>query len=118
MPLYSYWCDNCNKRFEVSKSMDLSGRTETCECGNKGRRIIDIPAYHGLESGPGCGSNEMVFSRPDPQKDIPLTLKKMEEAGRLNTPELRAAAQIKYDEAKNIISGGIDYDKVGHVLDD
>jgi hypothetical protein len=74
-------------------------------------------AVHGCADGPGSCVNEMVFDRPDPAKDIALTLKRMEQDGKLNNPELRAAAASKLEEAKNSVHEKVDYGKDGHPLD-
>ena len=80
-------------------------------------RTRRFPGLSGLSDGPGSCNNELVFDRPDPAKDIPLTLKKMEADGKLNTPESIKAAKIKLEESKKMINSGIDYQKGGHPLD-
>lgn len=61
--------------------------------------------------------NEIVFDRPDVAKEVKLTLKKMEADGKLNTPELMRAAQVKYEELKDRPAEKIDYQKEGHPLE-
>ena len=53
------------------------------------------PGLSGMTDGPGSGNKELVWARPDPKKDIPLTLKVMEESGQLNNSASIAAANIK-----------------------
>ena len=77
-----------------------------------------FPGVVGTSRGPGSGNNELVFDRPDPAKDIPLTLKKMEEAGQLKDPKLAKFAKMKMEAAKKMPHQTIDYQKTGHPLDD
>lgn len=74
-------------------------------------------AVHGCSDGPGSAVNEIVFDRPDMAKEVRLTLKRMEDDGKLNTPELIRAAQVKYDELKDRPVEKLDYQKEGHPLE-
>ena len=68
--------------------------------------------------GPGSCSNELIFDRPNMKKDIPLTLKKMEESGGfVGKPDSVRAARIKLEEAKAMPDSTVDYQKVGHPLE-
>jgi hypothetical protein len=81
-------------------------------------RLRQPPNVAGADTGPGSGSNELIFDRPYPPKDIPLTLKKMEQAGQLNTPNAIANAKIKMEGLKKKVYRKVDYDKGGHPLSD
>ena len=81
-------------------------------------RFRKAPGIAGVSDGPGSCNNEFIFDRPDPSRDIPRTLKMMEEAGKLKDPETLAMAQLKMEEAKSIKPGPTaDYQKEGHPLD-
>lgn len=72
-----------------------------------------------MSDGPGSGANEIVFDRPDPAKDIKLTLNKMEASGALKNPALRRLAEFKANQVKHQLLGPtVDYQKGGHPLDD
>jgi hypothetical protein len=75
------------------------------------------PGVAGVETGPGSCSNEFVWARPDPKKDIPMTLRKMEAAGQLKNPDTMRAAMIKYRASQQKEYAKIDYDKHGHPVD-
>lgn len=82
-------------------------------------RLRRAPGVAGVETGPGSCSRELVFNRPDPAKDIPLTLRKMEEAGKFkNNPELARLADVKFKESKGKQYDKVDYAKGGHPLND
>ncbi len=72
------------------------------------------PGLSGMSDGPGSGSKEFVWARPDPKKDIPLTLQKMEEAGQLKDPASIRAARIKLKASQEKVYEKVDYDKDGH----
>jgi len=74
-------------------------------------------AIHGVSDGPGSCSNELIFDRPNPKKDIPITVKKMEEAGQLKDPSMMAIAKMKMEKAKNMPVEKVDYQKGGHPLE-
>lgn len=80
-------------------------------------RTRKCPGIAGCSTGPGSGSNELVFDRPDPAKDIPLTLRKMEEAGQLKDPAAMQAAMIKMRAAKTKQYKRVDYGKEGHPIE-
>ena len=81
-------------------------------------RFRKAPGIAGVSDGPGSGINEFVFDRPDPARDIPRTLKMMEEAGQLKAPDTMEMAKLKMEEAKSTKPGPkADYQKEGHPLD-
>jgi len=72
------------------------------------------PGLVRMTDGPGSCNREIIADRPDPAKDIPLTLKRAEELGRFQTPEAREAAQAKMDEARAMPHQNVDYQRDGH----
>ena len=68
----------------------------------------------GMSDGPGSGNRELHFDKPNPASDIPLTLKKMEDAGQLNTPEAKKMAEVKMRAAKASAPLKTDYQITGH----
>jgi len=81
-------------------------------------RLGQGPSVVRTSRGPGSCSSEIVFDRPDMKKEIPMTLAKMELAGKFhNNPDAMAAAKIKYDESKHTPPSNVDYQKEGHPLD-
>lgn len=80
-------------------------------------RTRQFPGVANVSDGPGSCSKELIFDRPDMQKDIPLTIKKMEESGQLKDPKMRAIATMKLEKAKKMGPSKIDYQKEGHPLD-
>lgn len=83
------------------------------ECRANGVRMTPIGVF-GMSDGPGSGNKELHFDKPNPAQDIPLTLKKMEEAGHLKTPEAKRMAAIKMKVAKATAPLKTDYQKTGH----
>ena len=80
-------------------------------------RLRQPPGLAGVSDGPGSGIHEMVFDRPDIHKEIPMTLAKMEAAGRLKDPSAMAAAKVKMDSLKHKPREKLDYQKGDHPLD-
>ena len=80
-------------------------------------RTRQFPGVAGLSSGPGSGQNELVFDKPDPAKDIPITLKIMEQNGQLKDPDTLRMARIKMEAAKRMPRQNIDYQKTGHPVE-
>ena len=81
-------------------------------------RFRKAPGIAGVSDGPGSGNDEFIFDRPNPAKDIPRTLKMMEDAGKLKDPDTIAMARLKMEEAKSMKPGATaDYQKGGHPLD-
>lgn len=76
------------------------------------------PAVHGCSDGPGSCVNEIVFDRPDVEKETRLALRSMEDCGRLNTPEAKRNAALAMQRAKDYVGPKVDYGKDGHPLDD
>jgi len=82
-------------------------------------RLRSAPA--GLTSdgaGRGRGCHELVFDRPDPKRDIPETLRRLENDGYFRKhPDALASANVKFAEAKYHGDSRVDYQKGGHPLD-
>jgi len=82
-------------------------------------RLRQAPA--GLTSdgaGRGRRGHELVFDRPDPARDIPETLRRMEDNGYFKKhPDALASAEVKFREAKYHRPQHVDYQKEGHPLD-
>ena len=77
-----------------------------------------FPGIAGVSDGPGSSSNEMVFNRPDMEKETRLTLRAMENAGQLDSPDKVEWAKAAMDYAKNTPQRKVDYEKPGeHPLD-
>ena len=69
-------------------------------------------------AGRGRRGHELVFDRPNPAKDIPETLKRMEEGGYFQKhPDALASANVKFEESKHMIDSAVDYQKGGHPLE-
>lgn len=83
------------------------------ECRANGVRMSPMNIA-GVSDGPGSGNNELHFDKPNPATDIPLTLKKMEAAGQLNTPEAKRIADIKMRVARASKPLKTDYQITGH----
>ena len=105
-------CYNCH---EINEFYD-NDNYMCKKCMDSGIKMRP-PAAHGLSDGPGSSVNELVFDRPNMKKDIPLTLKRMEQDGKLTSPDTMRAAQLKYEESKSLPDEKIDYQKGGHPLD-
>jgi len=90
-------------------------------CGNPATRVfIAAPGIRGHKRGPGSGSTESVFERPDTLKEVTRCAKLMEEKGRLrNNPAMTAQLQSQIKHLKNLPESKRtnDYDKNGHPLD-
>lgn len=81
-------------------------------------RTRKFPGVHGVSDGPGSSANEMVYSRPDREKETRMTLKRMEEDGKFKgNPELLYAAKVAMAEAQSSPKEKIDYDKGWHPLE-
>jgi len=110
------YCWHCGK---AKKSLNEQGICPDCvvlkQKAESKRKAS--PWLKGVSSGPGSCSNESIFDRPDPAKDIPLTLKRMEADGKLRDPHTMWAAKVKFDEAKRMPHSKIDYQKSAHPLD-
>ena len=74
------------------------------------------PGLTNMNKGPGCGSNESVFARPDPLKDGLIVAKKIEADGKM-TPEMEGHIRFKIDQLERKPPKKHDYDKEGHPLD-
>jgi hypothetical protein len=89
-----------------------------CEVGVMNRTIrLKFPGVSGVTDGPGSCNGELIFDRPNPPKDIALTLKRMEADGKLRDPDAMVDAKTKLDEAKSKPFVKVDYGKEGHPLD-
>lgn len=110
-------CYNCNN--EITKGGLYCKKYFCIDCLDKIPEFLRRPpSLKGMSDGPSSCNSELIFDRPDPAKDIPLTLKKMEDAGQLNDPSAMAAAKVKMDEAKGMERQNIDYQIKGHPLED
>jgi len=88
-------------------------------CGETSNRTFyRPPVCHGLSDGPGSCVNQIVFNRPDLEKEYRITFQKMEESGRFRDPSVKKQAEFMMDWAKAQPKEKIDYDKGGHPLDD
>ena len=89
--------------------------SELCpDCQGASRKFVTRTYAHGCSDGPGSCANEMVFSRPDIKKETRITLKAMEDLGRLKDPERMAAAVVAMKAAENTPPVKQDYDKEGY----
>lgn len=105
-------CYNCHEFNEFYNDNDFM----CMECIDAGVRMRPVAA-HGLSDGPGSSVGQLVFDRPNMKKDIPLTLRRMEQDGKLNNPDSMKAAMLKYKESQSLPDEKIDYNKGGHPLD-
>jgi len=118
MPVYDYHCPKCSRYFAIFKPMGEYDKSEWCpDCGAQSYKIIHAISTLGASRGPGCGSSEIVFDRPDPLKDGQITLRKMEEAGQLKDPKTRAMAMAKLNAIKVKPPKKVDYGKDGHPIE-
>lgn len=77
---------------------------------------LTFPGVCGAGDGPGSGANEMVYWRDDTYNETRLTLKKMEEQGRLDTPEKRAKAETILARAEKYRGQRVDRQKTGDLF--
>lgn len=43
MAIYQYFCNKCEKVFDIKKSMSQSGEVECCKCGEEMTRLYSEP---------------------------------------------------------------------------
>ena len=109
------YATNCDKENAEGK-IYCEEHTRMIENGERFAR--KMPACHGLSDGPGVASSrELIFDRPNPKRDIPITLRKMEEAGQLKNPGTLAFAKMKMEKSKHMPDSKTDYQKGGHPLE-
>jgi putative FmdB family regulatory protein len=62
MARYLYFCEVCQKEFEIEKTMALAGKDESCpKCQKKGQRIFTAPGISikgGVIKTPGCSEEK------------------------------------------------------------
>jgi len=66
VPLYEYYCSNCDTKFELLRPMSRSSERATCPSGHRGaERLVSVFAAHSkgdngsldaIAGGGGCGS--------------------------------------------------------------
>lgn len=104
---YIYKCE-CGDRTKICLWDNDVTPTRKCKCGKMAD--VDVtPTSRPIKS----YGHEMVFDRPNPSKDIPETLKRMEASGGLKTPSAIAAAKVKIASVKGRDYGKVDYQKEG-----
>jgi len=86
-------CYNCRE----PKQDNNSFLCDTCRSAGVKLTMCGVA---GLSDGPGSCAYEGVFDRPDPLKECQMTAKKMEEAGQLKNPKIRAAVNLKLKKLK------------------
>ena len=118
MPTYDYRCPNCGVQVAIFKRLSDATIAEYCrDCGMLMVRIIGAPAVHGCADGPGTCTNELVFDRPDPAKEMQVAFRDMEDSGKLRDPAKMAAAQELLKAAKERPKEDVDYGRDGHPID-
>lgn len=80
------------------------------------------PGLAGISSGPGSGSTEMVFDRPDKAKEMEITARRMELNGSFKKdPQKGRQMRMLLDHAKARKAAGfqkrLDYQNGDHPLD-
>lgn len=111
---YDYKCDECGNSFEILLSDDEVTDKRKCECGKDAKMHWPMKP----RSRPVRWSrHEIVFDRPNAVEDTRETLRRMEENGALNTPELKAAAMTKWNAIKDKVYEKLDYQKGDHPFD-
>ena len=86
------------------------------EAVSSGAIHLTFPGVTGVESGPGSGENELTFMRDDTYNEVRITLRKMEENGKLNTPEKVNQAKTVLAHAERYKGQRIDKQKTGELF--
>lgn len=112
-------CRICNHDYQYSDYYEKDDPTvcDTCHMRLYGRFGHCGYGIKGVTDGPGSGNNQMCFNRPDIPKEMRLTFKRMEEAGKFKKhPELAAQAKmlLRNAEARALTERKLDYDKGDH----
>ena len=81
-------------------------------------RTRQFPGLAGLSDGRGSAANEIVFDRPDVEKETRITLQRMEADGKLNDPQTRKWAEVVMEGARKRPKEKLDYQKGDHPFDD
>lgn len=89
MPLYEFECPACKNREDFLLSMDdISGAKPKCPICTEGMRRIFTPfGIHGFEYPNDVNyytDTEEAYGEQEQKKEIALTMKKLEQDGRMN----------------------------------